>query len=301
MAKITEKMGLNYDLNGSELDYFTKLDENWKKIDAFLPLCVIDQIALASLPVTPSDGDIYLVDDSKIYIRQSGAWDIFDLPCGISFYDQSSDNFYKFDGTTIFLDTGTDGVLDASNVGGQIEIYKNKVSGILNFKTLLAGSGITIDDSDPNFLEIISNVGGFASGTKIAFFQATAPVAWTLDASVNDRFVRISSSSGGGTGGTFSNLSHSHTSNNSLTSSINTGTMSDDDSSISADVYYVRDNDGVTKNDHHFAVDNGIDNREGQHIHDMPSLSHNHTINAQTISHGSAQHAYINAIICSKD
>lgn len=85
------------------------------------------------------------------------------------------------------------------------------------------------------------------------------------------------------------NLTHTHTISgaaidgllstaNGLTSSINTGTMSNDDSSIAADVYYVRDNDGVTKNDHHFAIDPGINDREGQHIHDMPSLSHNHTI-----------------------
>lgn len=103
MSAITEKMGLNYDLNGSEIDYFTKLNENTLKIDAFLPLCAISQIPLASLPVSPSDGDIYIVDSSLIYIRQQGSWYTFNLPCGITFYDQALSNFYKYDGTTISL------------------------------------------------------------------------------------------------------------------------------------------------------------------------------------------------------
>lgn len=301
MSAITEKMGLNYDLNGSEVDYFTKLNENTLKIDAFLPLCVISQIPLASLPASPSDGDIYIVNSSLIYIRQQGSWYTFNLPCGITFYDQALSNFYKYDGTTIFLDTGTNGVLDATNVGGQVEVYKNKISGILNFKTLEAGAGVTIDDTDPDKIILTSTVGGFASGIKLAFFNATAPTGWTIDATVNDRFIRISSTVGGTTGGTFTNFNHNHTSNNSLTSAINTGTMSDDDSSIAGDVYYIRDDDGISKNTHHLAVDSGINNREGQHIHDMPSLSHNHTINTTNISHGSAQHSYINAIICTKD
>lgn len=301
MAAITEKMGLNYDLDGTEADYFTKLNENTLKIDAFLPLCVIEQIPLASLPGVPTDGEIYLVDSSTIYIRQQGTWYTFVLPCGMSFYDQTLQDFYVYDGTNILLDSGPGGVVDAANVGGQVEVYRDKINGIINFKTLESGAGITIDDTDPDKLVIESTVGGFPAGTAMLFIQAAAPVGWTLDATNNDRFVRISNSAGGGTGGSWANFNHDHTSDNGLISSINTGTMSDDDASIAADAYYVRDGDGVTKNDHHFAVDSSVNNREGQHIHDMPSLSHNHDINTTNISHGSTQHSYINAIICTKD
>lgn len=300
MAAITEKMGLNYDLDGTEPDYFTKLNENTLKIDAFLPLCVIEQIDLADLPVGPTDGEIYLVDSSLIYIRQQGTWYTFTLPCGMDFYDQTEQNFYVYDGTNILLNSGPGGVVDAANVGGQVEVYRDKIDGIINFKTLLAGSGITLTDNGDD-IEIEALASGFPAGTAMLFMQAAAPVGWTLDATNNDRFVRISNVSGGGTGGSWSNFNHSHTSANGLTSSINTGTMSNDDASIAADTYYVRDDDGVTKNDHHFAVDGGVNNREGQHIHDMPSLSHNHTINTTNLSHGSTQHNYINAIICTKD
>ena len=46
--------------------------------------------------------------------------------------------------------------------------------------------------------------GGFASGTKIVFAQATAPSGWVQisDATYNDAAIRLVTSAGGGTGGT---------------------------------------------------------------------------------------------------
>ena len=149
--------------------------------------------------------------------------------------------------------------------------------------------------------KVVASYGSIPAGTKLPFYQAAAPVGWTLDTSVNDRFIRISNSAGGTTSGSFSNLSHDHNADNGLTSSINTSTISNDDSSISGVQYYVRDDDGVSKNNHHFSIDSGVNDYEGQHIHDMPSLSHTHNIDANTISHGSSQHAYANFIICTKD
>ena len=42
--------------------------------------------------------------------------------------------------------------------------------------------------------------GGLPSGTKIAFFQASAPAGWTQDTTNNDAVLRVVSGSGGGTG-----------------------------------------------------------------------------------------------------
>lgn len=39
------------------------------------------------------------------------------------------------------------------------------------------------------------------AGTKMAFYQASAPAGWTQDPSVNDRVLRVVSGSGGGSGG----------------------------------------------------------------------------------------------------
>lgn len=305
MAAITEKMGLNYDLDGTEPDYFTKLNENTLKIDAFLPLCVLEQIDLADLPVAPTDGEIYIVDASLIYIRQQGTWYTFDLPCGISFYDQALSNFYKYDGTNIFLDTGVDGVLDAANVGGAVEVYRDKISGILNFKTLEAGSGITIDDTDPDKLVLESNAGGFQSGDALIFPMATAPVGWTIDPTLNDRFVRIVNSTGGGTGGSWVNFNHNHTHSHTH-----------DEGDLTARVidYYTGGNFIVFDNQNtaSWTDDNaaGISGNAS-----VPGDSHTQgakvvgdtggasTTNTSTrnIAHGSVEHSYVNAIICTKD
>ena len=56
-----------------------------------------------------------------------------------------------------------------------------------------------------------------ASGTAMAFFQASAPTGWTQNVTNNDAMMRVVSSSGGGAGGTDSAIlnnkvpSHTHT------------------------------------------------------------------------------------------
>lgn len=54
----------------------------------------------------------------------------------------------------------------------------------------------------------------FPSGTKIVFYQASAPAGWTKDATHNDKALRVVSGSGGGSGGSDSISSpptHTHT------------------------------------------------------------------------------------------
>jgi hypothetical protein len=43
----------------------------------------------------------------------------------------------------------------------------------------------------------------FASGTALLFPQAAPPSGWTIDATINDRVLTVSNSSGGGTGGSW--------------------------------------------------------------------------------------------------
>lgn len=305
MAAITEKMGLNYDLDGTEVDYFTKLNENTLKIDAFLPLCVIEQIDLADLPVGPTDGEIYLVDSSLIYIRQQGTWYTFTLPCGISFYDQTLTNFYKYDGTNITLDTGTDGVLDATNVGGQVEVYRDKINGILNFKTLQAGSGMTIDDTDPDKIILEASVGGFPSGTSMIFTQAVAPTGWTLDTTNNDRFVRISNSAGGGTGGSWGNLSHNHTHSHTHTEGTYGARIIFSTSDGNEIKYDTRSGMSSWTSDEVVGVSgSGAGNESfttGVIVDGVSGSASTSNTSTETITHGSNQHNYINAIICTKD
>ncbi len=53
--------------------------------------------------------------------------------------------------------------------------------------------------------------GPIPAGTKMLFYQTIAPIGWTIDSSINDRFVRVVSATGGVIGGSFSNLPHTHT------------------------------------------------------------------------------------------
>lgn len=308
MAAITEKMGLNYDLDGTEPDYFTKVNENTLKIDAFLPLCAISQIDLADLPVTPTDGEIYVVDASLIYIRQQSTWYTFPLPCGISFYDQTLTNFYKYDGTNIFLDTGVDGVLDAANVGGQVEVYRDKINGVINFKTLEAGSGMTLDDTDPDKIILEASVGGFPAGTAMLFMQAAAPVGWTLDTTNNDRFVRISNSAGGGVSGSWANFNHSHTHSHThtegtLQAMIGINLADDVINLIRSGTGFPGGGNGTDR----WAtggIGNDTTNDDCSYVVDVQGdtggASNNFT-STTNIAHGSTQHSYIDAIICTKD
>ena len=67
-----------------------------------------------------------------------------------------------------------------------------------------------------NLVTAISLVSGFASGTKLVFYQTTAPINWTKDTTRNDMALRVVSGAGGGIGGThdFStppSTAHTHT------------------------------------------------------------------------------------------
>ena len=84
-----------------------------------------------------------------------------------------------------------------------------------------AGNGfataITATEAELNALHGLTNY-YFASGTKIAFFQAAAPTGWTQDISINNCMLRAVNAAGGGTGGTDSPIlndktmvAHTHT------------------------------------------------------------------------------------------
>lgn len=51
----------------------------------------------------------------------------------------------------------------------------------------------------------------FVSGTVISFFQAAAPTGWTQITTHNDAMLRVVSTAGGGTGGTVSAITNTHT------------------------------------------------------------------------------------------
>jgi hypothetical protein len=64
--------------------------------------------------------------------------------------------------------------------------------------------------TEPTHWALITN-DVIPSGSAFVLFQASAPTGWTKLVTQNDKFLRVVSGTGGGAGGTFSNLSHTHT------------------------------------------------------------------------------------------
>ena len=78
-------------------------------------------------------------------------------------------------------------------------------------------TAITTTEAELNALHGLTNV-GFAAGTRLPFFNATAPTGWTQVTTYTNHMLRVVGTAGGGTGGTDSPIlnntsvpAHTHT------------------------------------------------------------------------------------------
>jgi len=98
-----------------------------------------------------------------------------------------------------------DDLLDGTTAVTGINITSGTVA-----SSTLSGALPAIDGSS------LTGVQPFPSGTKMVFFQASAPTGWTQDTANNDKALRVVSGTGGGTGGTHGlssppSTAHTHT------------------------------------------------------------------------------------------
>ena len=161
--------------------------------------------------------------------------------------------------------------------------------------------------------ETTSGGGEFPSGTKILFYQASAPTGWTIDTSVNDVGVRIVSSNGGGVSGStaFSSIFKSSTiatSSTSVSISGNTGNRVLTVAMLASHnhtLYYDTDGRSTTgtpqgvdyirdgysdKQSTNVCINTGSGSQHNHSFSGSSSHSHNITLNLK----------YINVIVCSK-
>jgi hypothetical protein len=157
----------------------------------------------------------------------------------------------------------------------------------------------------------LTGIQPFPSGTKMVFYQASAPTGWTQDTSHNDKALRVVSGAGGGYGGTMG-LSMAWSHNHSVSGSTNTHTLTtsqvpahkhnfvNDDNVGSANLSGI----GVTKVSsfgtggsdgggtlYKFTTDSV--GGGGSHSHTIPTIGTSTT--AAPVPH------YIDVIVCSKD
>lgn len=110
------------------------------------------------------------------------------------------------DGTTPV--TGID--INSGSIDGVTIGTASAVTGTAGFTNISFTGSISGDGSG------LTGVEPFPSGTKVMFYQASAPTGWTQDTTHNDKALRVVSGSGGGSGGTHGlssppSTAHTHT------------------------------------------------------------------------------------------
>ena len=159
----------------------------------------------------------------------------------------------------------------------------------------------------------VSNISsdGFASGTKILFYQASAPTGWTIDASVNDVGVRIVSSNGGGVSGStsFSSIFKSSAINTSSStinvSNITTGATKLSVSQLASHSHNINSGATISAGDFRFNTSCSTSRNSISTTSVGSNSTHTHTVSLS--AKGSHSHnitlnlKYINVLICAKD
>jgi microcystin-dependent protein len=102
--------------------------------------------------------------------------------------------------------TGTAIITAPSGSGGKTFTLPTTSGTVLTSASTLSSSKLSgalpaIDGSS------LTGVQPFPSGTKMVFFQASAPTGWTKDTTQNNKVLRVVSSSGGGSGGSWATSS----------------------------------------------------------------------------------------------
>ena len=137
----------------------------------------------------------------------------------------------------------------------------------------------------------------FAAGTKLVFYQASAPTGWTKVTSHNDKALRVVSGSGGGSGGSTS-FSSAFTHSHSDSFSVNNHTLTI--SQIPSHTHYsgwkTGSGDGsagqyATLHEGSASVQTGSAGSGAAHNHGLSGSVSSATISPQ----------YVDVIICSKD
>ena len=157
MSVVFPNFGLIGEIDPCSENAIDLINENFKKLDFILAFGVT---RVSSLSLTASDGDKELLSTNNvIYYWESGQWNPVDLNIGIVAWDITNENAIMWNGTEWFvLNENTTAV----NLGTGFEVFKEKISDELNFRTIIAGDNITITETADS-LEIESAGGGSGS------------------------------------------------------------------------------------------------------------------------------------------
>lgn len=196
------------------------------------------------------------------------------------------------------------------------------------------GGNTTLDvNNNHQLLDAIKAIAirnsGVPSGTRQLFAQATAPVGWVQDATIDDRFIRVVSSVGGGVGGTHTpitmnyvpNHTHGYSGTVDSTSVVHTHTFSDSTvtNTVANHTHGSAGLNAAAAGTHTHTYDDygmnmpgngdhgdggqggyraGVSDPAGSHVHDItgstdPAGTHNHTVSVSgTTSSAAIAHTH---------
>lgn len=251
---------------------------------------------------------------------------IFDnlTPGGIDDYSQTSTQMQiqtdPFPGSVISLPTGLNGELErlrfiVSGMIGENFWYQGRpttIDGPITLQSIAAymlghdhgGTGVGaagdynrgrqlptegLMDGSVTFAKLAATE-RFASGTKMAFFQAAAPTGWTQITTHNDKALRVVSGSGGGSGGSqalSTTLAHSHVVDSHQHIISAEGVLTTDTGSAAS----LAQSGGQQAFTH------------DSHVHHVPAHSHGGATGAASVGTNSqlGALAYVDMILCSKN
>lgn len=186
--------------------------------------------------------------------------------------------------------------VDPAVPSGKLAIARIRLTAVMNE---IANSDITDLRAWP-----MSTPEAFASGTKMAFFQAAAPTGWTQDtsSSLNDRALRVVNGTGGGTGGTHGVSAPPSTSHN------HGHTISAGNHTLTISQIPGHTHSGESVED---GISGNPDLDHGTNYSSQPDITgstggggaHNHSISGYISSNGPTQFRpkYVDMILCTKD
>lgn len=142
MSNKSTKLKLNENIDACSENAIELLNENTSIIDGTYAFS-IEEVAV--LPPTATSGDAFLVTgDNNIYYW-TDSYQTYTPTGGEHIYDKTNSRSLVFN-ETLWVDTATD-ITTASNLGSGSEVFKQKVVDNLEFRTLTAGSNISLTEN----------------------------------------------------------------------------------------------------------------------------------------------------------
>jgi hypothetical protein len=175
------KLGLNGQIEPCLENVVDLLNENFEILDLTSSFSVERGPAL---PASSSLGDAFLVDGDNTIYYWTDSWQSFTPTEGLFIYDQTNDQPIVFDGSN-WVDLSNFLVqVTASNQGSGSEVFKQKTGQDLEFRSLVAGANVSLNQSADE-IEIVA-----AGGSGLGGFTEVSSNGYIIQA--NDNNIAVS-------------------------------------------------------------------------------------------------------------